>query len=545
MHDLAQMMDSGIQAIPLLALYAETHFRFFRFFPSFLYRRQPEALFDMPARIAPGRDIPVMLMLNDIDKYPVDIEQVTIDIYQSGSVVRSLCSSDVGEYAITHPLQHQSHVYMFDFPADSLSPGRFLVNGRVRFRQGRRTYEVLNDNLPTSSKAMLQCRMAKQDLPGSNLCCYCDLHVHSQFSQSHVEFGPPVSVIDRMAYSYGLSCVAITDHSYDLCCSKDNYLEPDDTTQRWHMLRNTLENKEFHTVVILGEEVSVLNGRGKTVHLGALGTREFVPGKRDGGRRNFRKNNDLTIQNAVDLVAAQNGISYAAHPGSRPSRPHRLFLGRGKWKECDVCDNLLGFQAFNSNTTSCWYRARKLWTGLLSKGRRIPLLAGNDAHGDFNRYRSIKVPFVQIGEAFDRHLSYFRTGIYGAHLKESGILDGIRSGRSFVTNGPFLTLSRSSDPSDTMVSNTPLPEGISSISAVSTSSYEFGALSHLRIFRGRLDCGKEFLVRSIPFEKQGFSHVVELPLERENGPGYMRAELVCRRDDGAESLAATSPCYFV
>ena len=50
------------------------------------------------------------------------------------------------------------------------------------------------------------------------------MHVHSQYSQSHVEFGPPLKVIDEMANACGLDFTAVTDHSYDLSCAMDDYL---------------------------------------------------------------------------------------------------------------------------------------------------------------------------------------------------------------------------------------------------------------------------------------------------------------------------------
>ena len=33
-----------ILPVPLMLLYAETHFRFFRFFPSLIYRREPDVI---------------------------------------------------------------------------------------------------------------------------------------------------------------------------------------------------------------------------------------------------------------------------------------------------------------------------------------------------------------------------------------------------------------------------------------------------------------------------------------------------------------------
>ena len=52
-----------------LFLYAETHYRF-KYFFSFLKKQEPELLADAPHRVEPGKDIPILILSKDADRYP-------------------------------------------------------------------------------------------------------------------------------------------------------------------------------------------------------------------------------------------------------------------------------------------------------------------------------------------------------------------------------------------------------------------------------------------------------------------------------------------
>ena len=308
----------------------------------------------------------------------------------------------------------------------------------------KKSYTVINDNFNTSSKRAFRCFKSSDSLPGKELCGYGDLHIHTQFSQSHVEFGPPLTIIDRMAKCCGLTFIGITDHSYDLSCEKDNYLNENHSVERWKRLLDELSGSgDFSTIILPGEEVSCLNGSGKTVHLGALGIHDFIPGSSDGARRNLHFKQSLTVPEAVEEIHRQGGIAFAAHPGSLSGILQSLALHRGKWESDDLDAAVDGLQAFNGSFSTSWNRGKSLWIKLLSEGRQVPLLAGNDAHGDFNRYRAIKLPFLSIYEDFQRFMGYGRTGLYGNCLSSDAVLQKIRNGMTFITTGPYVSINYS------------------------------------------------------------------------------------------------------
>ncbi|MBD3358569.1 MAG: hypothetical protein GF363_15525 [Chitinivibrionales bacterium] len=501
----------------------------------------------MPRRIMRGDKIPISLVVNDVDKYPIEIQSVTIVITQGGQTRTALETVRPTSAEIPHPLARYCRAFIFWLSSSDLQGGRFHVNCKaIIAHNGGKRDVVLNDNLPTTSKAPFVGWLTEEPLPGSDRAAYGDLHVHSHYSRSHVEFGPPVAVIDYMAKAYGLDFAALTDHSYDLASRTENFLAYDPNAERWGlMLAEASKSKGYSTNLIVGEEVSSANAQGKTVHLCGLGLRRFVPGSRDGARFNAPKNSTLSLPEAIGAIHAQGGLAMAAHPGARPGILERLLLRRGSWHACDVSSKLDIFQALNNGFNRSWYHARRLWIDLLLSGLRLPLAAGNDSHGDFNRYRSIGIPFVSIAENPDRYLSYSRTGIYGKPSSGSEIIAALRAGRTFVTTGPFLDIRLHDESRETLVGNEVDPHQHSTVSINITSSYEFGFPRLLRVFRGCYDTRKENLLEltSLTGNKINVLHTVGL--DPKDGPGYLRAEAVCKRDDGIITQAVTSPCLLI
>ena len=531
--------------LPLLLLYAETHFRFFRWFPSLLFKKEPEVLFDLPSRIDPGCNLPVILIINDIRYYPDTPGQVAIAVSRkagAGSALFTFQSPDSAE--VTHNFTDNQRVFLFEIPADQLPEGEFFVTATVTMIRGKKKYTVLNDNLNTSSKRAFRCYKSSFQLPGNELCSYGDLHVHSQYSQSHVEFGPPVGIIDKMAKCCGLSFVGITDHSYDLSCDKNNYLNENQLLERWKSLSRELsEPAGFSTILLQGEEISCINHCGKTVHLGALGIRDFIPGSSDGARRNIFFKQSLTVQEAIDAIHRQGGIAFAAHPGSRSGFMQSLFLNRGQWESADLDAAIDGLQSFNGSFLASWKRAKSMWIKMLSAGKRIPLLAGNDAHGDFNRYRAIRTPFLSIYENFQRFMGYGKTGVYGKCATGEEVLQKIRSGATFTTTGPYISINYS-DQSDDFSIGTPQPQKKHDrlfVHALTTN--EFGMLQKLSVYSG--GSGLK--------EKQIFSTGVAPGITEVNisfdvtgltTGSYVRAEVSSLDENGQWFQAFTSPCWW-
>ena len=238
-----------IESLLPVALYAETHFRFFGWTPSALFRREPEAVFDLPRRLAGGRDLPVALVVNDIHLYPICMDSVQVAVSRAGArpQVFDFDRKMIDGSLIDHPMNGQMGAYLMTIPRAELPDGEVFVNACLRYRRvrkgvaGKKVYTVLNDNLVTSTKYSFRCVIGNDQYPGDDLCTFGDLHCHSQFSRSHVEFGPPPEVIGAMASASGLGFAAVTDHSYDLACAPDDFLRQDKNLRLWELYKSSIE----------------------------------------------------------------------------------------------------------------------------------------------------------------------------------------------------------------------------------------------------------------------------------------------------------------
>lgn len=534
-----------------LALYAEIHFRFFRGMPSLLFRREPEILFDIPRRVASGENLPLILLLNDIHKYPVFPESVQAAISQSSSKPKLLTFNELQKFRISHPLENQMQAYSIPIPRSELPDGEIFLNARLDYRRIKKgkpkepPLSILNDNLPTSTKLPYRCTVTNQKFPGSDFCTFGDVHCHSLFSRSHVEFGPPLEIIKKVAQASGLHFVAITDHSYDLACSPDNFLKQDRNLRMWKLFKESMKRAMTNsekTVLIQGEEISCLNDEKKVVHLCGLGVNEFIPGTLDGARPNTHFNTQPTIIEAIREIHRQGGVAFAAHPGARAGFTQQVFLKRGEWSEKDLFDDLDGIQAVNSGFLASWQRGKKLWITMLQRGLRVPLLAGSDAHGDFNRYRAVGKPFVQIHEGPERYMGFVRTGLYGRYSTQEEILDAVRRCATYVTSGPFAAINATGSKGDSLVSSKTV-EMPRELYAVASSTEEFGQIEKVVVFCGRSGSVEERVVlsRECPEECYFFSERIGAELLPERC--YLRMEVSGRTGRGIATKAATSGCF--
>jgi hypothetical protein len=369
------------------------------------------------------------------------------------------------------------------------------------------------------------------------------MHVHSSYSESHVEFGHPIKVISRTAAAFGLNFVNITDHSYDLSCLLENYLTVDSTLTRWKSFINETE-QTFPTIVLQGEEVSCLNDSKQVVHLCAAQLKQFIPGSLDGARGNNVLSEQLMITQTVEEIHRQEGIAFAAHPGSKKTLMQSLFLKRGHWSDQDCNRNSLdGFQAYNGSFSHAWKRALSLWLTMLKNGHRVPLLAGNDAHGDFNRYRSIKTPFLSIFESNERYFGNGRTGLYSKCISRADVLKAIKGGKTFVTDGPYVSINSDTIESSSIVNCTGVDFASSMFFIHCVSSIEFGRLQKVVVYGLKASATEECVLLTENYQELCYSRFQSVTSEGLQEFRYLRAELHTVRENGIVHKAFTSGCF--
>lgn len=169
-----------------------------------------------------------------------------------------------------------------------------------------------------------------------------ELHCHNTFSNFHMgkeetPYDCDIPIRDQLeqAYSRGLDAVFVTNHN-----TLDGYDK---------MLECKNEHEKFKNIQIYpAEEITIDTG----AHVLAYGIREAIP-------------SDLSLDEVIDRVRSQDGISSAAHPFSL------LDALREDAKKCDMVE------VFNSNNIDIISNAR---AACFAMENNMIKVAGSDSH---------------------------------------------------------------------------------------------------------------------------------------------------------------------
>jgi hypothetical protein len=499
-----------------------------------LKRRQPEILADAPFRVEPSSPIPLLCLIKDAHRYPVTLERVSVSVRApSGSIRRIDFPFDV---SISEAFWHCV------LPIEASEPGRTLLD--VTFhgtRKGKR-WTVRNDNYRTASHDPLLVEVASEPLPGAEGWYYGEAHAHTQYTNDQVEFGAPIAATVELARAMGLSWFAATDHSYDLDDCPDDFLRNDPDHPLWRALKRDIEQAHREHpdfVALIGEEVSCGNAEGQNVHLLAYGLSDLIVGKGDSAERWFRTRPDRSVPDVLEEVHRQGAVAYAAHPLEPMPFFQRRLVRRGNWRREDLLyEGLSGLQFWNGKRDAGLVRGRKAWIDLLLEGKRVSALGGDDAHGNFNRFRQIGVPFVTMRESDQQRFGAVRTGLYLPDgLSERGMLEALRLGRSVVTDGPFVAFGLEGEVGERVCIGGEIPCGKHWLELEAETTGEFGDFREIILYRGDLTRGKEEVFQRWTRKERQLSVRTKVEVAP---PCYLRAE--GRTERGYECL--TNPIWI-
>ena len=513
------MIDPGSFPIEWfsLLLYAETHYRF-RYFFSSLKKAEPEVIADAPFRVEPGNTIPLLLLAKDAEKYPATLVRVAATIRGSGQERRLKL--------LRNPVVLNKKWWWKVIEIDA-TPLHGWIDLDVEFDlsgpDGVRTYR--NDNHRTSSHKPLRVFVADHALPRLKNMHYGDLHSHSQYTEDQVEFGAPLEASLVLSRSLGLSFFAVTDHSYDLDDRVDDYLHNDPALPKWKALQQEVEvlNKRFRGFsIVRGEEVSCRNHSGRNVHMILLGVKDYAPGSGDSAERWFYTRSEHSLSDIL-LKKAPGTHAFAAHPVEDVPFLQKVLLRRGNWQDSDIhWAHLAGVQ-FANGSQSGFQRGIAQWISALLNGHRLVALAGNDAHGNFNRFRQLRIPFIAIGESHEHRFGEMRTAvILASRVTERGTLEAIGSGRCVITNGPIAMLAARSDMGAAGLVGSSVAGSEFEVSIEAKSTPEFGNLEQVVLWRGTIGSRKEDCI--LETGSTGYSFSQQLQIKMKNS-GYIRLEL--------------------
>jgi hypothetical protein len=520
--------------------YAETHYRFRAVPVSRYYRRQPEIIADLPRRVEPGYDIPVLIIVKDAHRFPVKIQTVKIQWCDSGIPAKEIA---VEKY-IDSPYWSQ----LLTIAADPLPKRIHELDVIIRVSQHGSEFLVTNHNYIGVPKLPFEVNISQYPIPKLLGWALGDLHVHTRYTDDQVEFGAPLDVTAAIAQAMGHDFFAATDHSYDLDDTWESYLKNDPELAKYTAYTEEIEKwNRGHTgslQIIPGEEVSAGNSRGNNVHLLILGAGGFIAGMGDSAEAWFRNKPSHSIPEIIGQLD-NSQVAFAAHPDYQFPFVERLLLKRDTWHQSDLqTHGLTGMQVIQGEDPMPFRKGVAHWTRILLQGHRLSLSTGTDAHGDFNHFAQVKTPMIRLEIAQHTVFGDLLTLTpINRPISTSSLLSEIKSKHTAITTGPGIEFGfRSSQGQDFLLGDIcPDRSGTAIIRAL--SSPEYGALSHAMIWAGHGKLQSEELLWVEQPADNTYLLEREIPLELKGDWNYLRADLQTRTTCGI-NRALTTPIFL-
>ena len=522
-------------------LYAEFHHTLKGF--SLVHKKWPEILSDAPYRVEPDQPIPLLLLIKDAHQYPIDLQSIHGEILYP--------DASIEHYALVEETIHIKEPWWFQIHhihprKDFHGQLRIRVRFDIRQKGKQKIHHVFIDNYRGSSHLPLDVYVAKDPFPHFENWYFGDLHYHTNFTNDQVEFGAPLQGTAEMAKSTGLSFVAATDHAYDLDDMEGDYLHADPELTKWHHLHQTIQQieREDGFIFIPGEEVTCENRKGKNIHCLLLNNEQFFPGSGDSAERLFRTKSESSAFEILDELN-ENSLAYAAHPEHAFTILHRLLLHRGKWNQDDYeHPRLNGLQILNGTSDRAFRRGIQKWILLLLEGKKMSIVAGNDAHGNFNRFRQLGLPFLYFKERMIHVFGQFRTAVFvQGKISRKKILNALKNGKNVITTGPALLLELENQNGEKAAMGDSLPGKVSKLSIQARSTEEFGHLHSCKIWLGYLKEKRENLFKEVIQFENNYEFTLESNLGTLPLPSYIRGELTTEKK-GQTFFCLTNPIWI-
>jgi len=527
--------------IPIL-LYAETHYKFKGIY-SRLYKKEPEIIADAPFRVEPGKPVPILLLVKDGHRFPIFFNSVTITLKAiSGENISKKLS--INEKIENQKFWHK--IIYFEPPNNTTGSVQFDVEFEININGKIKNY--CNDNYRISSHRPLDVYLADEPLPQFDNWYFGDFHYHSSYTEDQVEFGAPLKATAQIAQAMGLNFFAVTDHSYDLDDRDDSFILNDPEIPKWFKMWEEAEslNSNLKNFVILpGEEISAGNCKNRNVHLLILNNKRFFQGKGDGAEQWFKTKPDLSINQILDKLDSQ-AIAIAGHPEMKVPILQWLLIRRGKWLWKDFLHSRLeGFQIWNGDYDENFFYGSATWSKLLLAGKKLNLIAGNDAHGNFNRFRQIGFPFFTFRELSTQIFGNMRTGVkIDKKFNQTNLINQIKNRHVLITNGPVVDFFLQNEHKNLANIGEKIQGRQIELEVNAKSTSEFGVLKFIKLFVGDLTRKEEIEYQTINRFENSYNFKFNRKLSNLPKNGYLRLEVTAEKKNGELTKCLTNPVWI-
>ncbi len=512
--------DKLLEMVPLIGLYAETHFRF-RIPFSRYFKQEPELIFDTPWRLEPGQNLCIFLVVKDAHLYPVHLGSVEIEVSQNNRILYTR------NWTLDQNSKDRQIDFEFSFSDCDLPFGEVEINPTLTYSISGKQRRLQLDNYRGTKKTPLRVTIAREGLPKLTGWQAGDTHLHSSLTNDQIEFGASLEQTRKAAQLLGLNFITATDHSYDLDDQPDDYLKNDPELEKWNQSREhiTTLNKENQLTIIPGEEISVANARGATVHFLHFNDPVYFPGSGDSGEDWPQLKSQLSIDDVLAQRSPQT-VSVGAHTAYKFPWFQRVLLKRGFWEsqdhnnpELDGVQILCGTPAY-----SAFHTSRQLWIDALLRGHKLGVYGGSDGHGNFNRNWHVTLPMWSLGTHEDQIFAQSRTIVRSDSLDASAIVDAMKHRRTALSTGPMGDLTITSGGSAYGIGDTINAKKNETLTICyrGLSTEEFGVAMDVTLYAGDLEAREEKLLFHDSEVLDGFEITQNFIIP---GKSYLRLEI--------------------
>ena len=439
------------------------------------------------------------------------------------------------------------NIYTFRGTADPALDGQLITPARLGYQTGDDIYfRVLIQGedefwIPSEFKKYLKVHVGVPlPKPAANWF-YGDTHFHTEYTNDPKEFGGQLTAVRDAANAMGLDFITTTDHASDLAdVGWQGWFGCWDLCQAsWDDLKKRINelNDGNGLLFIWGEEITcqAVDGDGAKggIHLLVYNNDSFISGK-----INAANIPEFSLENRLKELDS-TALAYAAHPmdsldivvlhqiaewstqNYNTALADPLFKGLEIWntrktkRYClieeipeNLCPKLnLDFYVNPFDEDGQWPIDVANWDEKLVAGiekwdellrvdldplRKIFISGGSDAHGDLNYTIGGVGPLIALN---DNAMGKVKTLVYASGGKNrENILNGLRNGRSVVTDGPVVIFGIDRDQNGRLEGNGSdviigdhivLPQGDATTFFIQwISTDEFGDIDEIVIFRG-------------------------------------------------------------
>ncbi len=514
-------------------LYSEMHHRF-KFAGSRYFKDEPEIIADIPFRTNSNQKIPILLLVKDSDQYPIHLVKVTFEI------------KNILSHTIDFNEDIKSHWWYKTINIENVEEGFHEIDVVFYYQVNGVNKKCTNHNLNINNSLPLHLNITSKPYPRIKNLIYGDLHYHTNITEDMVEFGAPIESTHSTLKALELDFVCNTDHSYDCDDKIGSWAETDPHLTKWKDSRELIsrinDKDRFVNFILPSEELSLHNKDGYIIHALILNNDRFLPGQGDGAEIPFNFACEYSTEN-VGLALSEKALCIAAHPSCPVPLMHKFFFKRGKWEFDDLTQNhVSGMQIFNGELDEGFYLGIKQWIKLLLNGFKKYIYAGNDAHGNFNKFRQIRLPMISINEKDAQILGEHRSGIILTEKFENKIDDTIfslKNGHCFVTNGPLLILNYIEDCGTIklMGESTNCNKGV--LKLTFKTDISLSENGEIKIIHGIVN-SQESVVETINIDKEEMGLNLDIKVKRDS---YYRCEYWGKSYRG-KRVAMTNPIWI-